>query len=56
MAEISVKLILYPKEDWHKNLSAAIAHVTVCSYTDTVEPVQVPKRPSSKIPIPCQIN
>lgn len=29
-----------------------MAHLSV-SYTETVEPVHVPKRPSSKIPIPC---
>lgn len=38
----------------HCTTKLSEAKINCLSYTETVEPVPVPKRPSSKTPIPCK--
>lgn len=47
-----IKILVKKNFKWEKTTEQALQKSIVVSYTETVEPVPVPKSPSSKIPIP----
>lgn len=47
-----IKILVKKNFKWEKTPEQALQKSIVVSYTETVEPVPVPKSPSSKMPIP----